>query len=118
MDLAIKFEITTASNSTEVSSTSRSPTPAALQFVFGVLGNLIAIIALFTAKKKHKWRPFYRLVLGLTLTDGLGILLFFSNNFSSICFKFQDRFPYLRVQLFHVHIHIDIICNDCLRNVF
>lgn len=67
MGLAIKFKITTASNSTEVSSLTRSPASAVMQFVFGVLGNLIAIIVLITANKKHKWRPFYRLVLGLGL---------------------------------------------------
>lgn len=93
MELAIKFEITTASNSTEVSSLSRSSTPAVLQFVLGVLGNLIAIIVLITARKKHKWRPFYRLVLGLTLTDGLGILLIFPTIFLRFAsnFKFDFR---------------------------
>lgn len=42
----------------------------------------------------------------------------FPNNISPICSKFQVRFSYLCIQVFHVHIHIDIICNDCLRNVF
>nr|XP_019920812.2 prostaglandin E2 receptor EP4 subtype [Crassostrea gigas] len=93
MDLTIKFEITSASNSTEVSSPSRSSTPAVLQFVFGVLGNLIAIVVLITARKKHKWRPFYRLVFGLTLTDGFGILLIFPTIFLRFApnFKFDFR---------------------------
>ncbi|XP_052684385.1 prostaglandin E2 receptor EP4 subtype-like [Crassostrea angulata] len=93
MDLEKEFEISTASNSTDGPAISGSSMPAALQFVFGVLGNLIAIIALFTARKKHKWRPFYRLVLGLALTDGGGILLIFPTIFLRYASNFTYDFP-------------------------
>ncbi|XP_052689353.1 prostaglandin E2 receptor EP4 subtype-like [Crassostrea angulata] len=49
--------------------------PPVLQFAWGVGGNLIALIVLVKTVKSHKWRPFYRFVGGLALTDGGGILL-------------------------------------------
>lgn len=52
-----------------------SAVPPALQFAFGVVGNLIALGVLVKSAKYHKWKPFYRLVGGLALTDGGGILL-------------------------------------------
>ena len=52
-----------------------SAVPPALQFALGVVANLIALGLLVKSAKYHKWKPFYRLVGGLALTDGGGILL-------------------------------------------
>jgi prostaglandin E receptor 4 len=49
--------------------------PAYLLFVFGVGGNIIALVILLLTTKTHTWRPFYRFVCGLAITDGGGILL-------------------------------------------
>lgn len=48
--------------------------PVTLLFFFGVSGNVIAVLVLFCSAKTHKWRPFYRLVCGLAISDGGGIL--------------------------------------------
>lgn len=64
------------SNSTDNSTgVWESAVPPSLQFVFGVLGNTIALVVLKLSAKTHQWRPFYRLVAALALTDGGGILL-------------------------------------------
>lgn len=74
MDLA-EVNVSTAGTITERPYISESFIPPVLQFVFGVVGNIIALVALTKSRKKHKWKPFYRLVAGLALTDGGGILL-------------------------------------------
>uniref|UniRef100_K1QHI8 Prostaglandin E2 receptor EP4 subtype n=1 Tax=Magallana gigas TaxID=29159 RepID=K1QHI8_MAGGI len=48
--------------------------PVTLLFFFGVAGNIIAVLVLFCSSKTHKWRPFYKLVCGLAISDGGGIL--------------------------------------------
>lgn len=48
--------------------------PVTLLFFFGVVGNIIAVLVLFCSAKTHKWRPFYKLVCGLAISDGGGIL--------------------------------------------
>ncbi|XP_062586170.1 prostaglandin E2 receptor EP4 subtype-like [Saccostrea cucullata] len=48
--------------------------PVTLLFFFGVVGNAIALFVLCYSAKDHKWRPFYRLVCGLAISDGGGIL--------------------------------------------
>ncbi|XP_062578508.1 prostaglandin E2 receptor EP4 subtype-like [Saccostrea cucullata] len=67
--------------------------PPILQCVLGVLGNLIALIALIRARKRHKWRPFHRLVAGLALTDGGGILLGLPTVFIRYASDFTYDFP-------------------------
>ncbi|XP_062582824.1 prostaglandin E2 receptor EP4 subtype-like [Saccostrea cucullata] len=52
-----------------------SMVPPAFQFILGVAENAIALVVLIISRKRHQWKPFYRLVLGLALTDGGGILL-------------------------------------------
>ncbi|XP_061165929.1 prostaglandin E2 receptor EP4 subtype-like [Saccostrea echinata] len=49
--------------------------PAYLVFVFGVGGNIIALVVLLVTAKTHNWRPFYRYVCGLAITDGGGLLI-------------------------------------------
>ncbi|OWF56349.1 prostaglandin E2 receptor EP4 subtype-like isoform X1 [Mizuhopecten yessoensis] len=51
-----------------------SPTSTAIQFTFGVIGNLLAIFVLVRSAKSHKWRVFYRLVGALAVTDLFGIV--------------------------------------------
>jgi prostaglandin E receptor 4 len=48
--------------------------PVTLLFFFGVVGNAVALCVLCCSSKTHKWRPFYRLVCGLAISDGGGIL--------------------------------------------
>ncbi|XP_071991540.1 prostaglandin E2 receptor EP4 subtype [Engystomops pustulosus] len=54
---------------------SRPPTIPAVMFIFGVVGNLIAIIVLCKSRKEQKETTFYTLVCGLALTDLLGTCL-------------------------------------------
>jgi prostaglandin E receptor 4 len=49
--------------------------PVILLFVFGVCGNFIALTILSLTSDSHKWKPFYRFVFGLAVTDGGGLLL-------------------------------------------
>uniref|UniRef100_A0A146PMJ0 Prostaglandin E2 receptor EP4 subtype n=1 Tax=Fundulus heteroclitus TaxID=8078 RepID=A0A146PMJ0_FUNHE len=55
--------------------TSRSLTTPAIMFIFGVLGNVIAIVVLRLSRKEQKETTFYTLVCGLAVTDLLGTLL-------------------------------------------
>ncbi|XP_061166342.1 prostaglandin E2 receptor EP4 subtype-like [Saccostrea echinata] len=70
-----------------------SPTPPALQFAFGVIGNAIALVVLILSSKNHQWRPFYRLVCGLAITDGGGILLVYPTVMSRYASNFTFEFP-------------------------
>ncbi|NP_001252975.1 prostaglandin E2 receptor EP4 subtype isoform X1 [Papio anubis] len=63
-------------------STSLSPdrlnspvTIPAVMFIFGVVGNLVAIVVLCKSRKEQKETTFYTLVCGLAVTDLLGTLL-------------------------------------------
>uniref|UniRef100_A0A8D0YTC3 Prostaglandin E2 receptor EP4 subtype n=1 Tax=Sus scrofa TaxID=9823 RepID=A0A8D0YTC3_PIG len=47
----------------------------AVMFIFGVVGNLIAIVVLCKSRKEQKETTFYTLVCGLAVTDLLGTLL-------------------------------------------
>ncbi|XP_076859676.1 prostaglandin E receptor 4 (subtype EP4) a [Brachyhypopomus gauderio] len=51
------------------------PTIPAIMFIFGVIGNLIAIVVLCKSRKEQKESTFYTLVCGLALTDLLGTVL-------------------------------------------
>ncbi|XP_069819205.1 prostaglandin E2 receptor EP4 subtype [Dendropsophus ebraccatus] len=56
-------------------SSSKPPTIPAVMFIFGVVGNLIAIIVLCKSRKEQKETTFYTLVCGLAITDLLGTCL-------------------------------------------
>ncbi|XP_022622159.1 prostaglandin E2 receptor EP4 subtype-like [Seriola dumerili] len=47
----------------------------AIMFIFGVVGNVIAIVVLRISRKEQKETTFYTLVCGLAVTDLLGTLL-------------------------------------------
>ncbi|KAK3088378.1 hypothetical protein FSP39_018442 [Pinctada imbricata] len=49
--------------------------PPSLQFLFGSGGNILAIVILVISSKRHRWKPFYRLVLALAITDLSGNIL-------------------------------------------
>lgn len=84
---------TVLQNSTSEPRMWESAIPPALQFAFGVIGNIIALVVLVMASKKHKWRPFYRLVGGLAITDGGGILLVYPTVMVRYATDFEYVFP-------------------------
>lgn len=51
------------------------PTIPSIMFLFGVVGNVIAIVVLRISRKEQKETTFYTLVCGLAVTDLLGTLL-------------------------------------------
>ncbi|XP_074527330.1 prostaglandin E receptor 4 (subtype EP4) a [Halichoeres trimaculatus] len=51
------------------------PTIPSIMFIFGVVGNVIAIAVLCKSRKEQKETTFYTLVCGLAVTDLLGTLL-------------------------------------------
>lgn len=86
----VSHNTTTDSNSTEERMW-ESAIPPAMQFGFGVIGNIIALVVLVMSSKTHKWRPFYRLVAGLAVTDGGGILLVYP----TVMVRYATDFTYL-----------------------
>ena len=82
-----------SSNLTTKAKVWESAIPPALQFALGVIGNLIALVVLVTSAKSHKWKPFYRLVGGLALTDGGGILLVYPTVMVRYATDFTYDFP-------------------------
>lgn len=65
----------TSLNSTAQVLVGRPPTIPAVMFIFGVVGNLIAIVVLCKSRKEQKETTFYTLVCGLAVTDLLGTCL-------------------------------------------
>ncbi|XP_053709890.1 prostaglandin E2 receptor EP4 subtype-like [Synchiropus splendidus] len=53
----------------------KAPTIPVIMFIFGVVGNVIAIVVLRISRKEQKETTFYTLVCGLAVTDLLGTLL-------------------------------------------
>ncbi|XP_062582823.1 prostaglandin E2 receptor EP4 subtype-like [Saccostrea cucullata] len=82
-----------AHNSTFEAKIWESVVPPVFQFVLGVTGNAIALVVLILSRKRHQWKPFYRLVLGLALTDGVGILLISLPVMMRYSSKFTYDFP-------------------------
>ncbi|XP_043094988.1 prostaglandin E receptor 4 (subtype EP4) b [Puntigrus tetrazona] len=62
-------------NETLHSPRGQDPTIPAIMFIFGVVGNVIAIVVLRKSRKEQKETTFYTLVCGLAVTDLLGTLL-------------------------------------------
>ncbi|KAJ3605322.1 hypothetical protein NHX12_027371 [Muraenolepis orangiensis] len=54
---------------------SRLPTIPVIMFIFGVVGNVIAIVVLRISRKEQKETTFYTLICGMAVTDLLGTLL-------------------------------------------
>ncbi|ELR60727.1 Prostaglandin E2 receptor EP4 subtype [Bos mutus] len=66
----------TNASSSQASNPLNSPvTIPAVMFIFGVVGNLVAIVVLCKSRKEQKETTFYTLVCGLAVTDLLGTLL-------------------------------------------
>ncbi|XP_048764533.2 prostaglandin E2 receptor EP4 subtype-like [Ostrea edulis] len=63
--------------------------PVLLLFVVGVGGNIIALTVLLLTAKSHNWKPFYRFVFGLAITDGGGLLLSLPVSLSIYASEFQ-----------------------------
>jgi prostaglandin E receptor 4 len=70
-----------------------SAVPPSLQFAFGVIGNAIALLVLIWTSSSHKWQTFYRLVGGLAMTDGGGILLMYPPIIARYATHFTFDFP-------------------------
>ncbi|XP_069024931.1 prostaglandin E receptor 4 (subtype EP4) b [Embiotoca jacksoni] len=62
-------------NATEAPRRFQPPTIPVIMFIFGVVGNVIAIVVLRISRKEQKETTFYTLVCGLAVTDLLGTLL-------------------------------------------
>lgn len=62
-------------NSTTAPEMFKPPTIPSIMFIFGVVGNVIAIVVLRISRKEQKETTFYTLVCGLAVTDLLGTLL-------------------------------------------
>lgn len=62
-------------NNTAVKGGFLPPTIPVIMFIFGVAGNVIAIVVLRISRKEQKETTFYTLVCGLAVTDLLGTLL-------------------------------------------
>ncbi|KAJ4926072.1 hypothetical protein JOQ06_008256 [Pogonophryne albipinna] len=62
-------------SSTAAEKVFKAPTIPAIMFIFGVVGNVIAIVVLRISRKEQKETTFYTLVCGLAVTDLLGTLL-------------------------------------------
>ncbi|KAJ0019699.1 hypothetical protein NQD34_007268 [Periophthalmus magnuspinnatus] len=62
-------------NNQTVSARIMVPTIPSIMFIFGVVGNVIAIVVLCKTRREQKETTFYTLVCGLAVTDLLGTLL-------------------------------------------
>lgn len=62
-------------NSTVAAGRVQPPTVPVIMFIFGVVGNVVAIVVLRISRKEQKETTFYTLVCGLAVTDLLGTLL-------------------------------------------
>lgn len=62
-------------NTTAAPASFQPPTIPSIMFIFGVVGNVIAIVVLRISRKEQKETTFYTLVCGLAVTDLLGTLL-------------------------------------------
>ncbi|XP_062589932.1 prostaglandin E2 receptor EP4 subtype-like [Saccostrea cucullata] len=78
------------SNSTPDEIVSESIVPPSLQYGFGVLGNIMAIFFLCRSAGEYKWKPFYRLVCGLAITDLCGIALVYP----AVMLRYTSGFTY------------------------
>ena len=47
--------------------------PAIMEYIFGVIGNIIALVLLWINRRDHQWKSFYKLFTGLALTDLIGV---------------------------------------------
>ncbi|KAM9359933.1 prostaglandin E receptor 4 (subtype EP4) a [Symphorus nematophorus] len=63
------------SNNQSMTGRTMVPTIPSIMFIFGVVGNVIAIVVLCKSRKEQKETTFYTLVCGLAITDLLGTLL-------------------------------------------
>ena len=85
--------------------------PPFLQCFSGLLGNILALIILIRSSKRHKWKPFYRLVCALALTDAIVsvfvypvVLKTLRNEFWILFYKFWVLLRLVFVFIFMVRI--------------
>ncbi|XP_061166018.1 prostaglandin E2 receptor EP4 subtype-like [Saccostrea echinata] len=87
------LHLSTSQNLTTTTHVYENIVPVTLLFVFGVVGNAIALFVLCYSAKNHKWRPFYRLVCGLAISDGGGILASYPFAEYRYVSNFEYNFP-------------------------
>ena len=112
-----------SSNSSSVDNVEDEPSivPVVMLCLLGVIGNAIAVTIVCCAAKSHRWRPFYRLVCGLAVTDGIGVLLALPFAIHRYATDFQ--FTYSRtvcdymsvVQMFTIIASAMIVCTMSLE---
>jgi prostaglandin E receptor 4 len=51
--------------------------PTALEFLFGISSNAVAMLLIWLNRREHKWASFYKMFAALVITDFMGILLTF-----------------------------------------
>ncbi|XP_026178325.1 prostaglandin E receptor 4 (subtype EP4) a [Mastacembelus armatus] len=73
LQLLLKDKVTM--NNQSMTGRTMVPTIPSIMFIFGVVGNLIAIVVLCKSRKEQKETTFYTLVCGLAVTDLLGTML-------------------------------------------
>ncbi|KAK2888103.1 prostaglandin E receptor 4 (subtype EP4) b [Channa argus] len=62
-------------NTTAATGHFKPPTIPSIMFIFGVVGNVIAIVVLRVSRREQKETTFYTLICGLAVTDLLGTML-------------------------------------------
>ncbi|KAK2819365.1 hypothetical protein Q5P01_024926 [Channa striata] len=62
-------------NTTAAAARFQPPTIPSIMFIFGVVGNVVAIVVLRISRREQKETTFYTLICGLAVTDLLGTLL-------------------------------------------
>jgi prostaglandin E receptor 4 len=68
--------------------TSTSSVTASIEFSFGTVGNVIALVLLWISRHEHHWSSFYKLFTALAITDFLGISLTYPFVFHRYASKF------------------------------
>ncbi|XP_061180248.1 prostaglandin E2 receptor EP4 subtype-like [Saccostrea echinata] len=81
------------SNITFEETVSESILPPSLQYAFGGFGNIMAIFFLCRSAGEHKWKPFYRFVCGLAISDFCVIALVYPAVMVRYISGFTFEFP-------------------------
>ncbi|XP_061191570.1 prostaglandin E2 receptor EP4 subtype-like [Saccostrea echinata] len=104
------------SNSSSGLFESPSIVPPVLLCLLGVAGNGFAIVIVCCSVKHHQWRPFYRFVCGLAITDGFGVML--AVPFAVVRYATNFKFTYSQtvcdymavIQMFTILASAMIVC--------
>ncbi|XP_062607120.1 prostaglandin E2 receptor EP4 subtype-like [Saccostrea cucullata] len=112
------------SNSSSDLVESPSIAPHVVLCLLGVAGNGIAVIIVCCSVKQHQWRPFYRFVFGLAVTDGFGVML--ALPFAIVRYATHFEYSYSQtvcdymavIQMFTIMASAMIVCTMSLERFF